>query len=509
MSSKFSLVLKSSGFRVLQTLVGIVIGLLMMPFLIQTLGKELYGLWIVIGSIVGTYYLLDLGFNQAVTRYVSKYIHQNNPDAANRIINTALVIYSILGVLVFLASIVAAYFGAESLMQNSEQLTLAQTILVIVGFSIALEFPAKAFPGIISAYMRYDYIAKIRMLKSVVDALCIYLLVSNGYGLISMALITLVTGLISTILFIRFSLGLFKGMQFDQKLIDLSTIKEVFHFSKWVFITDFSTMLREKMDIWFVAFYLGNIALTVYYVAIRLVEYAIQFLMQATGITGPIFTELYAKNENNKLKDAVMLFLKLDVALGLVAFSGFCILGSSFIDVWMKGAVPTNESFLCLLILIVGRLSIYFTSPINSLLMTLKKHHVISWLSIIEIIISALLCVLIIPVYGIYGAAVAMTVPLIVSRLITLPFLVKRYVELELFELLVRFSLVVVVHAVFLTFVYVEWIKGNSLDLTFIILGAPVVMVCSLVISFFLFNRQEIGLLKKKFTKNGFLNKVG
>ena len=55
MNSKFSLILKGSGFRILQTLVGIVIGLLRMPFLINTLGKELYGLWIVVGSVVGTY----------------------------------------------------------------------------------------------------------------------------------------------------------------------------------------------------------------------------------------------------------------------------------------------------------------------------------------------------------------------------------------------------------------------------------------------------------------------
>src|SRR3954464_6608027 len=102
----------------------IVIGILMMPFLLSALGSELYGLWIVIGSIVGTYYLLDLGFNQAVTRYVSKYIHQNNAEAANRTINTALLIYSLLGIVVLLASIIAAQFGAEKLMDTTSNLTL-------------------------------------------------------------------------------------------------------------------------------------------------------------------------------------------------------------------------------------------------------------------------------------------------------------------------------------------------------------------------------------------------
>src|SRR5690606_32116626 len=157
----------------------------------------------------------------------------------------------------------AAKFGIESLMGESENLQLAQTLLVISGLTLALEFPAKSFPGIVSAYMRYDFIALVRVIKAIVDAVLIYVFLSRGHGLVAIATITLLTGVISTVAYVRFTSSLFKDLHLTRKFVDLSTLKDVFHFSKWVFIFDMSAMMRDKMDIWFIAFYQSNTVLTV------------------------------------------------------------------------------------------------------------------------------------------------------------------------------------------------------------------------------------------------------
>ncbi|RYG20352.1 MAG: hypothetical protein EOO07_05030 [Chitinophagaceae bacterium] len=503
MSSKLKLILKGSSFRVLQTVVSIVIGILMMPFLVSTLGKELYGLWIVIGSIVGTYYLLDLGFNQAVTRYVSKYIHQNNVEAANRTINTALVIYSLLGVVVLIASIIAAQFGAEKLMGSSSNLTLAQTILMITGLAFALEFPAKAFPGIISAYMRYDFIAMVRLSKSVVDALLIYYFISRGYGLVAMAVVTLVTGIISTFIYIRFTTSLFKELTFSKKAIDLSTLKDVFHFSKWVFVIDISTMLRDKMDIWFIAYYINNSALTVYYVAVRLVEYALQFLSQATGITGPIFTEYYAKGEVAKLTKSVVFFIKINITLGTLMFVGFYLLGGTFIEAWMKGSVSTQDAFFCLIILSMGRFAAYFSGPLSSLLMTINKHYIGAWVSIGETLVGFILCWLLIPKFGIAGAAGAIAIPYAIGRLIILPIISAKYVDLPFIAVLTRILMFHVATFVLVAGVLLVFPGIRHLSLLQLIAVAPLVAISQMMLSFVLWNREErvliITTIHKKF----------
>jgi O-antigen/teichoic acid export membrane protein len=490
-ASKVKLLARSSVLRIAQTVIGIIIGFLMMPFLIRTLGEDLYGLWIVIASLVGTYYLLDMGFAPAITRYVAKFIHQQNPKGANRVINTALVIYSCLGLVVFLASVVAAHFGAGKLMEGSEHVELAQVLLMIMGLSLAIEFPAKSFPGIISAYLRYDVIAIAQLIKSVVDALLIYWLLSNGHGLVTMSLITFITGLLSTSFFVYYANSLFPQIKYSKSLIDINTFKDVFHFSKWAFICEVNNVIRDKMDIWFIAFYQSNAVLTAYYVSVRLIEYALQFLAQATGFTGPIFTEYYAKGETEKLQRAVRAFIKINLMLGSVFLVGFSLVGESFIRLWMGDEFSYHQAWQCLVILSLGRFSVHFSAPLQSLLMTFNRHKIGAWVSILENLSSAVLLWLLVPRFGIQGAAIAIALPLAIGKLIIIPAFVAPMISLGFASLAVRTLVFAGI-----TFAAVEllvWMLPNLKQLTLmqLLLASPAIGLVQLSIGIILFNQTE------------------
>lgn len=476
----------------------------MMPFLISSLGKELYGLWVVITSVVASYYLLDLGFNQAVTRYVAKYIHKNDSTSANRVINTALIIYSSLGAILFLFSVIAAYFFTDKLMTDSEHITLAQTILIISGLSIALEFPAKAFPGIISAYLRFDVIATVRFSKSIIDAIFIYLAISHGYGLVAMASITFFTGILSTLIYVRYSTSLFKDLVFDKSLVDKTMFNSIFNFSKWVFVFDLNAMIRDKMDIWFIAFYLGNSALPIYYVSVRLIDYALNFMQQATGFSGPIFTEYYVKNERELLARSFNIFLKVNIILGISVAVEFYLLGYGFIEVWMRGAVSTKDAFDCLMVLAIGRFMVYFTTPVQSFLMTINKHRIGAWVSLLETPLAVTLSCLLIPRFGLVGAALAITIPYVVGRLFFLPFFIYKYLEINLFDLVIKIVVFLSVSVFFAVLIgsYIPALR----HLTFIGLfeAAIPLMLIQLLFSMLIWNSSErewiLQVLKKKFT---------
>lgn len=490
--------MRGSTFRVLQTTVGIIVGFLMMPFLIGTLGKDLYGLWVVVGSVVGTYYLLDMGFSQAVTRFVTKYIHQQRYADANRIINTALVIYGVLGLLVFIVSCAFAFFGANHLVEDSEQVTLVQTILLIAGLQLAIEFPSKAFPGVVSAYMRFDWVAKVRTVKTVADALLIYYFVSNGYGLIAMACIGFVSGLASTAIYVVMVNKLFSHMEYGRQYVSISTLKGVYSFSKWVFVLDLNTMLRDKMDIWFIAFYLGPSVLTVYYVAIRLVDYAISFLTQATSMTGPIFTEYYAKEQWEPLRIALVRFIKLDFVLGVTAILGFWVVGELFIQLWMGQAFPASDAWYCLVILALGRLSVYMTSPLQSMLMTFNRHRVGAIISVFETLCIGVACWLLVPMYGILGAAVAVALPTAIGRLIVLPVYCERvfsFVSLELGLRIAGFTAL----AILPSFYYLKGLSEQSNDTTGLLLYGMAVSLSVIPALAIIFSWREVSILAQKF----------
>ena len=98
-------------------------------------------------------------------------------------------------VVLFTLTVFAVFFIAPEIVNNPEDLQTAQAILLISGLSLSLEFPSKAFPGVISAYLRFDTIALVRTLGSILSAIAIFLFISNGSGVVTLAIISFVTNI--------------------------------------------------------------------------------------------------------------------------------------------------------------------------------------------------------------------------------------------------------------------------------------------------------------------------
>src|SRR5246500_5660858 len=90
--------------------VNIAIGFFLSPFILHHLGDEAFGLWILIFSVTGYYGLFDLGIRSSIVRYVAKYSATNQQDELNRLINTAMFSYSLIGLTAMAITLVATYY---------------------------------------------------------------------------------------------------------------------------------------------------------------------------------------------------------------------------------------------------------------------------------------------------------------------------------------------------------------------------------------------------------------
>ena len=86
------------GSNYLKTIVGMVVVFLLMPFTIHMIGKEMFGLWSLIFSVVGLFGLMDFGFATAAVKYVAERTGAGDTEGRNSILSTLLVIYTCIGV---------------------------------------------------------------------------------------------------------------------------------------------------------------------------------------------------------------------------------------------------------------------------------------------------------------------------------------------------------------------------------------------------------------------------
>ena len=78
------------------------------PYVVKSLGNTTYGLWVLLGSLVGYLGLLDFGVRGAVTRYVARFHADQNDEQASRLTSTAMRIFSLMGLAAVVVTILLA-----------------------------------------------------------------------------------------------------------------------------------------------------------------------------------------------------------------------------------------------------------------------------------------------------------------------------------------------------------------------------------------------------------------
>src|SRR6185312_4829605 len=189
----------ASAFRVLSFVATTVVSLLMMPFIVHTLGDRMYGLWGLVATLLGYYGLLDFGLTPAVCQHVAAALGRGDRAACNNVVSASLRFLLLVGVLVLLLSGVAAAC-APRLARSAADAALFAQILLILGVSTAFSFPSRVFTGFLIANLRYDLMVGAELVALALRTTLILSVLLLGYGLVAMAWATFAAGLTAMLL---------------------------------------------------------------------------------------------------------------------------------------------------------------------------------------------------------------------------------------------------------------------------------------------------------------------
>ncbi len=108
----------------------ILVGIFLSPFILHRLGDSAYGIWVLIFSITGYYGLFDLGIRSSVVRYVSKFTATGESERLNRLVNTSLWSYTLIGAVAMLITFVGSSYVDSIFKIPSEFLTTARWLFL-------------------------------------------------------------------------------------------------------------------------------------------------------------------------------------------------------------------------------------------------------------------------------------------------------------------------------------------------------------------------------------------
>ena len=428
MSSKSKLLASGALLRTLVLIGNIVSAFILMPFIIHSIGEHWYGLWVIVGALMGYYGLLDFGLGNASSRFTAKALHTNNPEDIHYAVSTSIGIFIIIGLIaLFISALII--MAAPVFFSSEEDIEIFRTVILIMGCKVAISFPFISFFGIISAKLRYDIVSYTTLFKITLRFVLFYAYISHGYSIIALALITLITELLGYITIAFFAIKLVPGMKIKHKYFNLDLLKQYIKYGKFAFLTSIGDILRFRIDELVIAKFLLLSTVTHYAVALRLIEYAGQFMTSILGIFTPVFTEYHTKGDYKAIREKFLFLVEISSMLSIFIGSILIILGENFIKLWM--GVKFIDSYIPLVILVIGSVVAQSSRPCIPILYAINKHKYYAYMTLIEAFANFTLSIILIQYLGMVGVALGTALPAIITKIYFQPRYTCREIKMQ------------------------------------------------------------------------------
>ena len=141
-------------------LVHAVLGFVYVPILLHYIGKNEYGLYQLIGSLISYFSIMDFGLTAAVTRYYSKFKALNDKVNMENLLALATRGYAIVTGII-LAIGFCCFFFIDYLFGNSmsiHELAEAKKMFILLLINIAITVSTMIFRAIINSHEKFLFL---------------------------------------------------------------------------------------------------------------------------------------------------------------------------------------------------------------------------------------------------------------------------------------------------------------------------------------------------------------
>lgn len=337
--------------NLLSLLVSIAAGIVLVPFLINHIGLESYGLIPLANNFTQYLAPLSSAINSAVGRHLAWAFEKQQTELADEIVSTAFKANLVLALVSFGLLMLLVIFLDRIVVLPSESVITARYFFAATFFSFFLGLVSSAFGGVLWSRNRLDFLNVSGILRQLLYFLLTILLVSFIQpNLISVGNSVILSSLVSTAILIGAAKHVASTLHYYGNF-NWSIFKELLSMSTWISINLVGSVLFLRIDLFVLNRFAGPEAAGKY---AALLQWSIVLRMFAAAISnvfGPPMAFLFAKHNLQELRlytHRAVRFVGLAIAfpVGLV-----CGLASPLLFLWLGSDFQTFSNLLIILTL--------------------------------------------------------------------------------------------------------------------------------------------------------------
>lgn len=483
--------------------INLFLNLLAIPLLINNLGEEGFGVILFASIVVGYFNILELGITDGVTKYVSQYLASKDYYKIQTIINTSLIFFIGIGLLVSFTLIILVLLGGVSWLNLNPNLSVSsERIFLFAGIIALISWPQLLLKGVfkgIQDFVTLNTLIGIGRIISVFSAV-IAVIYTNWKIEYVFLLFNLDKFFLTFIQFkiLKKKLPFWKFSIFD---FNKKTFQFIFSFSGWIMLGQLAVLLEYQADQLIILGFLSTSFIATYAV----IFYLFRMIQQISGLAGsavmPAISQLNNSSKSTEINKNIYFGVKMHnlffVPLTLTLF----FIAEPFIQLWV------GEKYLVYLWLI--KLSIIFqliwqsSALFGQIYLGLGFSKKPGIIAIVVGVLNLITSIILVGYFGVSGVILgticvgAISVPIAVNWMLKDVNISFKDFSLNIIG---RSQLPIIISSL-IFFIVIDWIK--NIDTWFVLLFVSFSMLVYLYLVGYIFslNKNEKHMIKNKFYK--------
>jgi O-antigen/teichoic acid export membrane protein len=385
--------------------------LVAVPIYLHFLGKEQYGLWLTILSVLMPLSLTSLGFPTVSQNMLAEARARDDWATANRVMSTSFIFLCFAAILACLLMALGLRLGiVQGFLKTSSGPGAAIVPALLLAFAgFALSQPLQVFRLGFRAFERVDLEQYGLAALAVANLLLTVLALWAGWGIAGVAAVYAFLQLAAGAAFFVALTRKFSPLHFSWRLFSPGILRRMlapgFHF----FVVSVSGVLMWGIDNLVIAGVMGVAFVTAFAIASRLTSLLRGLVAMPFSTAGPTITALSAEGREQSLRRLFYFSTRLALSAAVLFSVELAFFGRSFIRLWAGGAVVMDAATFMAL---VGIMAVnVLQQPAYAYIIATTRHRIFSWLSLLEGAANLALSWWWVHPWGVLGVALGTLVP--------------------------------------------------------------------------------------------------
>jgi O-antigen/teichoic acid export membrane protein len=405
------------------------------PYTVHHLGPELFGILALVQVTAGFAGLLNLGIGRALTKYVSELSWKGDFQEINRLFQTA-----------WATCMMAGFVGLAVLIGPRETIgrlffrggpevsgALVGFAIYVAAFGLFTSMLLEAISALPAALQRFGICNAVNVLAGTVRCLGPVVVLACGYSIRAVLVVTLASNLLAVAAFAVVSRSLIPSLNLLPSF-SWPAFRKLFTFSLPLLLSAVFTLIVVRVDRFILAYYMPLAAVAFYTLPYSISEKASMGVANITSVVFPFTSELHSMGAHDKVHELylrstkILMLVTMPITVILIAVPGPILrfwLGPEYA---MQGAVALSLLGMATFLNAVSAVPTVSSLGVGQAWMPAVFAFASS-------VINLVANLLLIPRYGINGAAFASLLPqvLIVPVFV---YAVTRMLKFSLWQLL-------------------------------------------------------------------------